>query len=103
MRHWNGFGRSGLVILAVIATLTACSSPGDLTVRNETSTDVTVSTGDEDITVPALGAVIILGSGCTAGDVIVEFVSGRKVVVSGPVCPEEQLVVLGSKVERRPS
>lgn len=103
MRRWSGFARTGLIILAVAATLTACSSQGDLSISNESSTDVTVSTGDEEITVSAWGGASILGSGCTPGDVIVEFASGQKVVVSGPVCPEEQIVVLDSKVELRPS
>lgn len=85
------------------ATLTACSSLGDLTISNESSADVTVKTGDEEITVSAWGGASILGSGCTPGDIIVEFASGQKVVVTGPVCPEERLVVLNSKVELRPS
>lgn len=103
MRRGNGFARSGLVLLAVTATLTACSSLGDLTISNESSADVTVSTGDEEIAVSAWGGASILGSGCTPGDVIVEFSSGQKIVVTGPVCPEKQLVVLDSKVELRPS
>jgi hypothetical protein len=103
MTRWNGFARIGLIVLAVTATLTACSALGDLTISNEGSSDVTVSTGDEEITVSAGGAVIILGSGCTPGDIIVEFASDQKVVVNGPVCPDEQLVVLDSKVEVRPS
>jgi hypothetical protein len=64
---------------------------------------VTVSTGDEEFAVSAGGAASILGSGCTPGDVIVEFASDQKVVVNGPVCPDEQLVVLDGKVERRPA
>lgn len=83
MRHRNRLARTGLLILAVTATLTACSSLGDLTISNESSTDVTVSTGDEEITVSAGGGASILGSGCTTGDVSVEFASGEKVVVSG--------------------
>ncbi len=103
MRHWNGLAGSGLILMAVAATLTACSGLGDLNISNESSTDVTVSTGDEVITVAAWGAASILGSGCTPGDVIVELDSGQKVTVSGPVCPEKQLVVLDGKVELRAS
>lgn len=103
MGHWNGLVRSGFIILAVTATLTACTGRGDLNISNESSTDVTVSTGDEVFTVAALGGASILGSGCTQGDVIVEFRSGQKVAVSGPVCPEKQLVVLDGKVELRPA
>ncbi|MBG6213452.1 hypothetical protein RCH23_001223 [Cryobacterium sp. CAN_C3] len=103
MGHWNGLARSGLIILAVTATLTACTGRGDLNISNESSTDVTVSTRDEVITVAALGGASILGSGCTPGDIIVEFSSGQKVAVAGPVCPEKQLVVLDGKAELRPS
>ena len=103
MRNWNGFLRSGLVILTMAATLTACSSAGDLTISNESPVDVTVSTGEEEVTVSAWGGASILGYGCTPGDVIVEFASGQKVVVAGPVCPEVQLVVLNGEVELRPS
>jgi hypothetical protein len=87
----------------VTATLTACGSLGDLTISNESSSDVTVSTGDEKITVSAGGAAIILGSGCTPGDINVEFASDQKVVVNGPVCPDEQLVILDGKAELRPA
>ena len=103
MTRRNGFAGCGLVFLAVTATLTACSSPGDLNISDEGSSDVTDSTGDEKITVSAGGAAIILDSGCTPGDIIVEFASNQKVVVSGPVCPDDQLVILDSKVELRPS
>ena len=47
MKRWNGFVGSGLIILAVTATLTACSGLGDLSISNESSADVIVSTGDE--------------------------------------------------------
>jgi len=102
MRHRNRFVRAGIVILAVTAALAACSS-GDLTISNESSTDVTVSAGGDEIIVSAGGGASILGSGCTPGDVTVEFTSGETFVVAGPVCPEEQLVVLDGKVELRPS
>jgi hypothetical protein len=65
------------------ATLTACSALGDLTVSNESSADVTVSTGDEEITVSAWGGVSILGSGCTPGDIIVEFASAQRLWSTG--------------------
>jgi hypothetical protein len=102
MRHWSELARDTLIILAITATLTACGGPGNLNISNESSTDVTVSTGDEVVTVAALGGASILGSGCTPGDIIVKFTSGEKVAVSGPVCPEKQIVVLDGKVELRP-
>ncbi|WP_141990326.1 hypothetical protein [Rhodoglobus vestalii] len=85
------------------AALTACSSVGDLTISNESSSDVTVTTGDDEIIVSAGGGASILGSGCTPGDVTVEFTSGEKFVVAGPVCPEEQIVVRNGKAELQPS
>jgi ABC-type Fe3+-hydroxamate transport system substrate-binding protein len=106
MRYWNKFVRTGLLIVAVTAALTACSSVGDLTISNESSSDVTVSTvltGGDEIVVSAGGGASILGSGCTPGDVTVEFPSGEKFVVAGPVCPEEQIVVRNGKVELQPS
>jgi ABC-type Fe3+-hydroxamate transport system substrate-binding protein len=103
MRHRNRFVRAGIVILAVTAALAACSSLGDLTISNESSTDVTVSAGGDEIIVSAGGGASILGSGCTPGDVTVEFTSGETFVVAGPVCPEEQLVVRDGTVELQPS
>jgi len=100
-RRWLVIG--GLVTVALAATLTTCSRPGDLAIRNESPTDVTVLTGDEEVTVSAWGGAAILDYGCTPGDVTVEFTSGQVVVVSGPVCPEQQIVVYDGKVELQPA
>ena len=89
----------GLITLALAATLITHKIPGDLTFRNESPTDVTVLTGVEKFTVTAGGGVSILDYGCTPGDVTVKFTSGQVVVVSGPVCPEQQIVVYDGKVE----
>lgn len=101
MRYRNRFARSGLLLLAMMAALTACTGAGDVSISNESSTDVIVSTGDDDVAVSAGGAASILGSGCIPGDVTVEFASGETVTVPGPICPGEQLVVLDDEVELR--
>lgn len=88
--------------MALGATLMTCSGPGDLAIRNESPADVTVLTGDEELKVSAGGGAALLDHGCTPGDVTVEFASGQ-VVVSGPVCPEQQIVVYDGKVELQPA
>lgn len=94
--------RQGIFVALAAAALTACSSTGDLSIINKGPTDVTVSTGDEEVSVSGSGGVVILDYGCTSADVTVEFHSGRTVVVSGSVCPDEQIVIHDGKVEVRP-
>ena len=93
----------GLITVALAATLVTHKIPGDLTFRNESRTDVTVLTGDEQFTISAGGGVSILDYGCTPGDVTVKFTSGQVVVVPGPVCPEQQIVVYDGKVDLQPA
>ncbi|GAA4780997.1 hypothetical protein GCM10025784_31930 [Citricoccus nitrophenolicus] len=84
----------GYLMGAILAvTLTACSFPGDLSILNEGPDGVTVLTGDDEVVLDTGGGVILLDYGCTPGDVTVEFDSGSEVVVPGPVCPEQQIVV----------
>jgi len=103
MRRTNRLLSGGLIVVALSAALTACNSGGDLTVSNEGPIDVTVSTGNEEITVSAWGGASILGSGCSQGDVIVEFASGQTGLVPGPVCPGERIVVHDGEVDLQPS
>lgn len=103
MRNSSLLAKLGLLGVALSIALTGCSGAGDLSFSNESPNDVSVSTGSEEITVTAGGAVSILGSGCTKGDVIVEFTSGQKVVVAGPVCPSDHVVIRDGKVELQPS
>lgn len=103
MRNSNLLVKSGLLAVALSAALTGCSSAGDLNFSNEGPNDVTISTGSEKLTVAAWGAVSILGSGCSQGDIIVEFSSGQKVVIAGPICPSEQVVIHASTVDLQPS
>jgi hypothetical protein len=93
----------GLITVALAATLITHKIPGDLTIRNESPTDVTVLTGDEKYTVPGWGGVSFLDYGCTPADVTVKFTSGKVVVVPGPVCPEQQIVLYDGKVELQPA
>lgn len=79
--------------LGVAFTLKACSEAGDLSVVNESDSEVTILTGDEEATVSASGGVVFLDYGCTPGDVTVELSSGRQVILPGPVCPDQEIVV----------
>lgn len=88
--------------MALTATLTACGSQGDLAILNESPKDVSVSTADDEFTISGYGGIVILNSGCIQGDVTVEFASGRTVVVRGPICPEEQIMIRHGKVELQP-
>ena len=100
-RPWLVTG--GLITVALAATLITHKIPGDLAFRNESTTDVTVLTGDEELTISAGGGASILDYGCTPGDVTVNFTSGQVVVVPGPVCPEQQIVVYDGKVDLQPA
>ena len=90
---------------ALCATLAACADAGDLSIVNNSSTDVTVRAGGDeaDETVSAWGGVVFLDYGCTPGDVTVEFPSGRSVVVPGPVCPDQTIVIDDGTVELEPT
>ena len=100
-RRWLVTG--WLITVALAAILTTCSRPGDLGINNRSPTDVTVLTGDEEDTISGWGGVVMHHHGCTPGDVTVKFTSGQVVVVPGPVCPEQQIVVYDGKVELQPA
>ncbi|TRW46883.1 hypothetical protein [Georgenia yuyongxinii] len=90
----SGAPRRALGALIVTAlTVTACSDRGDLTISNDGPRDVTVVTGDQEITVDAYGGAALLGYGCSPGDVIVAFTTGLEIVLAGPVCPDQRIVV----------
>ena len=93
----------GLITVALAATVTTCSRPGDLAINNGSPNDVTVLTGDEKLTVSGWGGVVMHRYGCTPGAVTVTFASGQVVVVPGPVCPEQQIVVYDGKVDLQPA
>lgn len=99
VRGWLAAGA-----LFVAATmLTGCGNAGDLTFTNESDVDVLVLIGDEpDITVSGSGGAVLLDYGCTPGDVTVEFPSGTKIVLTGPVCPGQEVVIGDETAEVRP-
>jgi len=47
--YLNRLARSGLLLLTMMAALTACTAAGDVSISNESSTDVIVSTGDDEV------------------------------------------------------
>src|SRR3954454_21509680 len=98
-RTW--LAASGLVAVAVTVGLTGCTSPGNLSVENNGPTDVTVVVGDERATASAGGGVVLLDYGCSPGDVTVEFPASHTVVVPGPVCPDQRIVIGDGEVVLR--
>lgn len=79
------------VLLAI--SLTACGHRGDLTIINNGPSDVTVLTGDDETSVSASGGTVAHDYGCTPGDVTVKFASGQEIVLPGPVCPDQRIMV----------
>jgi hypothetical protein len=93
----------GLIAVLVVVTLTACRGHGDLAISNDGPGDVTVVIGDELIVVSSSGGAALLNYGCTPGDVTVRFASGHAVVLPGPVCPDQQIVVRDGMAMLRPA
>lgn len=92
-----------LVAVTLVGTTATCSGTGDLSIQNESSTDVTVVIGEDRTDVTADGGVVLLDNGCTDGDVTVEYPEGRSLVVPGPVCPEDQVVIRDDAVDIEPA
>lgn len=76
-----------------VVALTGCSEGGDLSFSNEGSDDVSVVANGEASSIDAGGGMVILDGGCTDGDVLVTFPSGRTVTLPGPVCPDHEVVI----------
>lgn len=96
MRRVNGPNKGRLALGAgglLIVMLTACSDLGDLSISNNGPDDVTVDIGRESISVDANGGVVVHDNGCTSGDVTVTFPADEDVVLAGPVCPDQRIVV----------
>ncbi|PFG33025.1 hypothetical protein [Sanguibacter antarcticus] len=100
-RTW--WASTGLVGTGFVLTLSGCADAGALNIVNDSDSQVVVQTGDQDATVPAWGGVSILDYGCTPGDVTVELASGQQTVLSGPVCPDQQIVVRGDIATLEPA
>jgi hypothetical protein len=43
--------------------------------------------------VPGGGGLVLLGYGCTSGDVTAVLGTGRTVILSGPVCSDQEVVI----------
>ncbi len=93
MNRATRFALGSLSSAFLAATLTGCSDRGALNIVNDGPRDVTVMTGDNDVIVDADGGAAILDYGCTPGDVTVEFAPGSQVVLPGPVCPDQWIVI----------
>ena len=89
---------AGTVLAAALA---ACGRSGDLSFRNDGPDDVSVIVDGETSSVDAVGGMVIVGAGCTDGDVLVTFPSGKTVTVIGPVCPDHEVVIHDQKVDLR--
>lgn len=94
-------GRSTAVGVLVTVVLAGCGGGGDLSFRNDGPDDVSVVVDGETTSVDAGGGMVVLDAGCTRGDVLVTFPSGRTVTVPGPVCPDREVVVHDQEVDLR--
>lgn len=86
----------------IALALTACTHAGDLSIVNDGPEGITVDTGEDEFEVGGYGGVVLLKNGCTPGNVTITFATGAKVVVSGPVCPENEIVVGEGTATLRP-
>ena len=94
MAGWTRRGAGALVGAVLAMALAGCTTAGDLAIMNDGTSDVVVvGTGDDDVTLSGGEGIVLLGYGCTPGDVTVEFASGHRVLLSGPVCPDQQIAI----------
>lgn len=91
-------------MLAVVVGLVVAmwDRGGDLAIENESEDGVVVVVDGEDVEVPATGGTVLLDYGCSDGDVVVRYPSGREVTLAGPVCPEQRIVIDGDGATLRP-
>ena len=77
----------------LVMSLSACGNKGNLSIENSGAGEVTVFTGNQQLTVPASEVIDVLDYGCTPGDVTVKLASGQQVLLHGPVCPDQRILV----------
>ncbi|MGV8858280.1 hypothetical protein [Rhodoglobus sp.] len=99
MSNHNRLAHSGLLLLTMTAALTACTGGGDVTITNESSSDVSITTGDDTFIVPSRGATVVLGVGCIPDEVRADFESGAFVGIAGPICSDQELFIPNSETE----
>lgn len=83
---------ASLVGAAAVVSLGACLSETFTMVNNGTQ-EVEVFLGDETVTVPESGAVEIMEYECTPGDVTVTIPDVAPIVLPGPICNDEEIIV----------
>ncbi|NLF04471.1 MAG: hypothetical protein GX593_05645 [Actinomycetales bacterium] len=92
-----------VVAAGLVAALAGCSSGGDLEISNLGPGEVTVDVDGSPSTVHPDGGMLVLGIGCTEGDVTVRHADGSVTVVPGPICSEQRLVIHDGEVEVKPA
>ncbi|WP_432522716.1 hypothetical protein [Kineococcus sp. SYSU DK006] len=90
-----------VAVAALVLTAGGCGEGGDLTFHNDGPEDVSVVWDEGTLSIDAGGGVQILGSGCTEGDVVITFPSGKSRTLTGPVCPDRAIVIGDGEVDLR--
>ncbi|WP_026037607.1 hypothetical protein [Salinibacterium sp. PAMC 21357] len=101
MRNRTRLAPAALVLLATTAVLTACSSGGSegISILNESSSEVIITTGTEELVIAAEGATVLLGVDCIPDDVRATFASGATETIAGPICSDQELFIPSGETE----
>lgn len=90
------FGRAAdavIVSAGLIMLMAGCAESGHISVTNDGSSEVTVSSGNTKFTVTGGDQAEIAGSDCTAGDVAIRFSDGQTTDLKGPICSDHKIVI----------
>lgn len=101
MRNRTRLAPSALLLLATTAVLTACSSGGSegITIVNESSSEVIINTGTEELIIAADAVTVLVGVDCIPDDVRAEFESGATETIAGPICSDQELFITDDEPE----